>query len=194
LQESNELPDSQDLLDAWIKESWPRAVVYARSLLHERALADDVVQDCFCSLLRKSGDYDLPRDGAGLLMKSVTRACLKKNTRARPTISLNAASRGESCPAIDPVDPTAAEPPRLVLHAELELVMEAALAALPELQRAAIELKAMGHAVREIAEILDVSPSNAGVLIHRGRQSLAKRLAPYLENRPDERTGRRSAE
>jgi RNA polymerase sigma-70 factor (ECF subfamily) len=49
-------------------------------------------------------------------------------------------------------------------------------------QRAAVELKALGHSLQEIAEILDVTPTNAGVLVHRGRQELARQLAPYLED------------
>jgi DNA-directed RNA polymerase specialized sigma24 family protein len=96
---------------------------------------------------------------------------------------------------IDPEDAGGAEPSAVVLHAELERAVEAALAALaalPELQRAAIELKGLGHSLRAIGEIL-VSPSNAGVLIHRGRRALASQLAPYLESKPDERTRQRSA-
>jgi RNA polymerase sigma factor (sigma-70 family) len=194
LQENNEVPGSQSGLNAWVRASWPRAVVYARSLLHDHPAAEDVVQDCFCNLLRKADVYDLPRDGVPLLMKSVTNACLKKITRARPTISLNADAPGaDGAPnGIDPVDASGAEPPRIVLYAELERAIEAALAELPEVQRAAIELKGLGHSLREIAAILEVSTSNAGVMIHRGRQTLAQQLAPFLESTPDEQTGKRS--
>jgi len=180
LRETKESAGSQDPLDVWVTTTWPRAVVYARSLLRDRGLAEDVVQDCFCSLLRKSADYDLARDGVPLLMKAITHACWKKNARARPMVSLHTTGDGDATDA--------GEPPRVVLRAELERAISAALAELPENQRAAIELKGLGHSQQEIAEILDVSPSNAGVLIHRGRQAMAQKLAPYLENRPDEQS------
>jgi RNA polymerase sigma factor (sigma-70 family) len=185
LQDGNEVVVSQASFDAWILAIWPRAVIYAQSLLRDRPAAEDVVQDCFCSLLRKANDYDLARDGVPLLMKSITNACFKKNTRDRPTISLSIHSPMESDGrrGIDPVHPSAVEPSTVVLNAELEQAIEAALTRLPETQRAAIELKGLGHTLREIGEILDVSAANAGILVYRGRQALAKSLAPFLEER-----------
>lgn len=196
MRDNNEPPGLQDNLDSWVRASWPRAVVYARSLLRDRPAAEDVVQDCFCNLIRKAAEYDLLRDGVLLLMKSITNACLKKNTRDRPTISLNTATLGQDGDrrGIDLVDVAAAEPSAVALNSELERAIAAGLAALPSVQRAAIELKGLGHSLREIAEILEVSPSNAGVLIHRGRQALAQHLGPFLESKPNEQSGKRSAE
>jgi len=182
-----EPPHLRDDLDAWVKSAWPRAVVYARSLLRERSLAEDVVQDCFCSLLRKADVYDLPRDGVRLLMTSISHACIKKNTRDRPMLSLSAGP--DEGDAIDPADRATPEPPRRVLHAELESAIAKALAHLPEEQRAAVQLKSMGHTLAEIAEILEITSTNAGVLVHRGRRALAQELAPFLEKDADERTG-----
>ena len=51
---------------------------------------------------------------------------------------------------------------------------------LPTQQRAAVELKAFGYSQQEIAEMLGITTSNAGVLVHRARQTLAQYLAPYL--------------
>ena len=185
MQDWNDPIVSQPSLDAWILASWPRAVVYAQSLLRDRAAAEDVVQDCFCNLLRKADVYDLPNDGVPLLMKSVTNACLKKNSRHRPMVSLNIYSLVESDDrrGIEPVPSSTIEPSNIVLHAELERAIEMALGRLPENQRAAVELKGMGHSLAEIGEILEVSPANAGILVYRGRQALAKSLAPYLEER-----------
>jgi RNA polymerase sigma-70 factor, ECF subfamily len=183
LQDGDEAVVSQPGFDAWVLATWPRAVVYAQSLLRDRAAAEDVVQDCYCNLLRKTDVYDLGRDGVPLLMKSITNACLKKNTRDRPTVSLSIHSLVESDDrrGIDPVHSFIVEPTNVVLHAELEQAIEAALTRLPETQRAAVELKGLGHTLKEIGEILDVTPSNAGVLVYRGRQALARYLAPYLE-------------
>ncbi len=89
------------------------------------------MQDCYCNLLRKADVYDLTRDGVPLLMKSITNACLKKNARDKPTISLSIHSPAGSAGrlGIDPVHPTAVEPSSIVLNAELEQAIEAALGA-----------------------------------------------------------------
>lgn len=161
-------------LDGWVRDTWPGAVAYARSLLRDAAAAEDVVQDCYVALLKKADDYDLVRDGAKLLMKSVSNACLKRKQRARPTLGLDGPHEADGAPG----------PPRALLGAELGRHVAEALLALPPTQRAAVELKALGHSLNEIAEILGVSATNAGVLVHRGRQELARRLAPYLEDAP----------
>lgn len=159
-----------------MRATWPRAVVFARSLLRDRLAAEDVVQECYCNLLRKADAYDLPRDGVRLLMRAIRNACVNKNTRDPRLRSLSAME--DDGP---PSDPRAAEPPAIVLHAELEQAIASALARLPEPLRAAVELKALGHSLREIADILGVTTTNAGVLVHRGRQELARQLAPFLE-------------
>ena len=48
------------------------------------------------------------------------------------------------------------------------------------MQRAAVELKAMGQRLKTIAETLDVSATNAGVLVHRGRKRLRESLGARL--------------
>src|SRR5436305_13901663 len=68
-------------------------------------------------------------------------------------------------------------PEEVLIGRELQQEIAEGLALLPELQRAALELRALGQSKEEIAEILEVSPSNAGVLVHRARQALAAHLA-----------------
>ncbi|CAN5226280.1 hypothetical protein BH10PLA2_BH10PLA2_18450 [soil metagenome] len=182
MQDENESPALHTSLDAWILANWPRGVVYAQSLLRDRTGAEDVVQDCICNLLRRAGEYDLLRDGVPLLMRSITNACLKRNSRERPMLSIHALLENE-IQGSKSLKRANTEPPGVVLHAELEQAIEKALARLPETQRAAVELKVMGHSLNEIATILEVTPTNAGVLVFRGRQGLAKLLAPYLEDR-----------
>src|SRR3954469_13181264 len=58
--------------EAWVLATLPRAVAYAASLLRDRALAEDVVHDCYVRLLRKSETYDLPRDGTRILFRAIT--------------------------------------------------------------------------------------------------------------------------
>lgn len=169
---------STKALDAWILETGPRAVAYARSLIPDRHAADDVVQDCFCRLLAKAADYDLPRDGTKLLFAAVTNACINWTQRRRPMLRL--VDPDHEFPDTDPADQRTPAPESIVIHRELNDAVAAALAELPAPQRAAVELKSLGYSQPEIAEMLNVSPSNAGVLVHRGRQKLAELLAVFL--------------
>jgi len=159
----------------------PRAVAYAASLLRDAGRAEDVVQDCYCRLLQKATNYDLPRDGVKLLFRAITNACINLATRERPVLSLDTAGRGgEDGPRYAPADRSALQPERVLMYRELQQAVDEGLALLPLTQRAALQLKSLGHTQQEIAELLEVSVSNAGVLIHRARQTLAAHLAPFL--------------
>jgi RNA polymerase sigma-70 factor (ECF subfamily) len=174
------VPSAADL-DAWVLATAPRATAYARSLVRDPDRADDLVQECYCRLLAKAGVYDLPRDGLKLLLTAITNAGINAATRRRPTFRL---TRDDDTPD-DPPDPAAAPPDATAAANELSAAVTAALAELPPNQRAAVELKGMGYSQQEIGEVLGVSTSNAGVLIHRGRQAMAEKLAPFLGERRD---------
>ncbi|HUW32455.1 MAG TPA: sigma factor-like helix-turn-helix DNA-binding protein, partial [Planctomycetota bacterium] len=96
--------------------------------------------------------------------------------------SLDARNRDTGEPVVEPAEESAeSDPVAMAIEGELAAAVRRELANLPPLQRAAVELKAMDRSLREIAEILDVTAANAGVLVHRGRKLLAERLAPYLQ-------------
>jgi RNA polymerase sigma-70 factor (ECF subfamily) len=155
-------------LEAWAREVLPRALAYARSLLRDPIQAEDVIQECLLRLLRHADTYDLPRDGVKILFKAVSRLCLNEQSRRRAFVSLSA--------GLSLADTDQPSPEEVAIGHELEEEIAEGLAALPEMQRAALELRALGQSKEEIAEILEVSPSNAGVLVHRARQALAVHL------------------
>jgi RNA polymerase sigma-70 factor (ECF subfamily) len=178
------MPVSQETLDEWVLATWSQAVRYAVSLLRDRSEAEDVVHDCYCNLLRKAEVYDLPADGRKLLFKSVTNACIKRNTRRRPWLSLFIGG-GEETRQRPLADPMAAEPVEIVITKELAAEIEAGLSRLPVKQRAALQLKCLDRSLEEIAEALEISPTHAGVLIHRARQALAVYLARHLKGKAE---------
>jgi RNA polymerase sigma-70 factor, ECF subfamily len=174
----NDGPDEAGDADAWVLSTLPRAVAYAAGLLRDRASAEDVVHDCYCRLLRKADVYDLPRDGTRLLFRAITNACIDASRARGPAGSYDRWA-DDGRPA-EFEDRSAAEPWRQMESRELQEAIGRGLGELPLAQRAAIELKSMGHSLREIAEALGVTPSNVGVLIHRGRQALARRIGEFL--------------
>lgn len=173
-------PALQSVLESWVLESAPGAVAYAASLLRDRSMAEDIVQDCFYRLLQKADVYDLPRDGRKLLFQAVTNACLNHNGRSRLILSLDASGNGQQL-ADCVADHSAAPAERILIHRELEQAVAEGLAQLPVNLRAALELKSLGESLQAIGAALGITPNHAGVLIHRARQALARHLAPYVE-------------
>ncbi len=126
-------------------------------------------------LLAKSGTYHLPRDGMKLLLRAISHACINVLSRRRVVVSLF----GKEGRPLEVEDRSAREPGRILLDRELAEVIGRGLATLPVQQRAALELKSQGYSLREVAEILQVRPSNAGVLVHRARMAMEQHLARY---------------
>jgi RNA polymerase sigma-70 factor (ECF subfamily) len=166
--------NEQPRLDQWIEETLPRALGYAMSLVPQRCDAEDLVHDCYMRLLAKSDVYDLPNDGAKLLFRSITHACINWQQRRPPVVALDAHT--ESLVSMS----SPASPEQLAMHGELEVAVGEALSRLPVVQRAAVELRGLGHSLTEMAEILEISHANARVTLHRARQALSERLARFL--------------
>jgi RNA polymerase sigma factor (sigma-70 family) len=164
----------------------PRALAFATSLLRDRAISEDVVHDCYVRLLEKADTYDLPADGTKLLYKAITNACIDRNYRDRRLLSLEVALSAESDGPSAVADTRACDPHELASHRELEEAVACELARLTVAQRGALELRSLGYSLEEIAVALDLSPSNAGVLVHRARKALAERLERFWEEPDDE--------
>ena len=131
---------SDKQLNEWLAAVAPRAIAYARSLLGKNADAEDLVHDVLCRLLRHC-EYDLPRDGEKLLFKSVSNAAIDVRSRRRYIASLDSELAGGFNLASTLPDPAADSPSDALIGSELSEAIENALQALPQLQRAAIELK-----------------------------------------------------
>jgi len=161
------------VLQRWAETVVPRAVAYARTLLPVPDDAEDVVHDALVRILGHP-EYDLERKGERILFRSVTNACINRWKRRRPWVSLEGHC-GE--PLCESLCSTSERDPALMASAsELDGKIGRALSALPPNQRAALELKALGYSLQEIAEMISVSPSNAGVLVHRARRAVARRI------------------
>lgn len=168
------LSDAQrDRLQAWVLTVAPRAVAFARALVSDPSQAEEVVQECLYRLLRRADQYDLERDGVKLLFKAVSNLCINQTTRRKAILSLDSASDDGPIPV---PDRNAPPPEEALQHRELESQVRAALQTLPPMQRAAVELRALGMSKDQIGEVLEVTPTHAGVLVHRGRHALAAEL------------------
>src|SRR5438045_3572037 len=145
-------------LDGWARQVLPRALAYARSLTRDPGRADDLVQECLYRLLRRADQYDLPRDGVRLLFRAISNLAINQASRQRALASLSGGV-GEDDRPLEVEDRLAVMPEQDLARQELQAALEAAMAALPTLQRAALELRALGQGKQEIAEVLQVSES-----------------------------------
>jgi RNA polymerase sigma factor (sigma-70 family) len=179
LAKRGEAKTTRAALDAWVLRTAARAVAYATSLLRDPVQAEDVVQDCYCRLLRKAAVYDLPRDGVKLLFKAISNACINVCTRRPPVVSIGSRAEDDGR-AWETEDQRTQPPDQILMFRELEQAVRDGLARLPVQQRAALQLKSLGHSQQEIAESLNTTTTNAGVLVHRARQAMADYLAVYV--------------
>ena len=141
--------------------------------LGDREEAADALQDALLSAYRAAGSYRGDARVTTWLHRVVVNACLDRVRRrqARPTVPMP----DDGGPA-DPRDPLA--------DRETAIEIEAALAALPADQRAALVLvDVQGLPVDQAAEVLGVPVGTVKSRCSRGRARLAVSLG-HLRNRP----------
>ena len=148
----------------------------------DRELASDCVQDAFINAYRRAGSFRFDAAFTTWMHRIVVNACLDRLRREKPTSEIPEDDR-----IADPVD----------AHASRESVLDvrAALARLPETQRAALVLVDMhGLSVAEAAQVLEVAEGTIKSRCFRGRAALAALLRgtesgggtsePSAEDRP----------
>jgi RNA polymerase sigma-70 factor (ECF subfamily) len=80
------------------------------------------------------------------------------------------------------------DPAQGALRAEVRELLDAALRALPPRQRAVVVMRDVeGFTAEEVREVLDLTPENQRVLLHRGRAKVRAELEAYY--RDDHATG-----
>ena len=169
----------------------------ARGYVATREAAEDVVQDTFLGIIqgidRFEGRSSLKTWIFRILVnRARTRGEREGRTRAFSTLM------GPDEPAVDPdrfiaqgrwsgawATPPPADPlPEAhVLSVEMGTRLVAAIATLPETQRAVVELRdVQGFSAAEVCELLEISEGNQRVLLHRGRSKARSVLEAYLRN------------
>jgi RNA polymerase sigma-70 factor (ECF subfamily) len=204
--------------DDLFRQFYPRLVPLADRLLGDRAEAEDIVQETFLRLARSGqssgaarmqqaaggpqADLADPDDGGLLIDRpdEVVGAWLRRvllnlgvnrlRDRRRAVARIERATRldGALDPARGPADDDS--PPHALLRAEARDEVRAALAALPERQRACLLLRHAGHSYAEIAATLGIAIGSVGVYLARGERAFrAAYCADDPETGPDSERG-----
>jgi RNA polymerase sigma-70 factor (ECF subfamily) len=146
----------------------PKMLSLARRMLSDSAEAEDAVQDAFMRLWTHAARWQPGKAKFETWLYRVTLNKCFDRLRRRPTLAIEA--------AMEVPDPTPG-PAASLENAAMAEQIEAAIAALPERQRAAIQLchfQECGNI--EAAEILGISVEALESLLARGRRALRIRL------------------
>jgi RNA polymerase sigma-70 factor (ECF subfamily) len=186
--------------DDLFRQFYPRLVPLAERLLADRGEAEDVVQEAFLRLARSGRTeqaarhqndvgsdgplLDRPDEVVGAWLRRVVLNLgvnrLRDRRRADARILRATRLDGTLDPERHPGDDDS--PPHALLRAEARDEVHAALAALPERQRACLLLRHAGHSYAEIAATLGIAIGSVGVYLARGERAFR---AAYRTDDPE---------
>lgn len=152
-----------------------KIVAYANRLLHDPSEAEDVAQETFLRLWQRAQHWRPEAKLHTWLFRVAHNQCIDRLRRRREAgpEALDRQSSGD-------------RPSELLARKRLANEVDAALAALPERQRAAIALTHyQGLNNTEAAAVLDCGVEAVESLLSRGRRTLRKELLP-LKRRLDQ--------
>jgi RNA polymerase sigma-70 factor, ECF subfamily len=175
-----------DVAFAGVVRSWSPAMLrVALSHVRSRATAEEVVQEAWLGVLRGLDRFEGRAQLRTWVFRILVNVARRHGTRearmsaelAGPTVD-PARFRGDDDPEWpghwrDEAAPAGWGPEPALLAAEFRDVLAAALGGLPGRQRAVVELRDVhGLDAQEVCELLDLTPDNQRVLLHRGRAHL----------------------
>jgi RNA polymerase sigma-70 factor (ECF subfamily) len=145
-----------------------------------------MVQDTFLNVFKYLDGFRYETQFKNWLYRVATSACLKKKRRSKYApereLSLDEFLPGDESTVSTDLPRWASQPLEQVLDEELGGVIRQALMALPEKYRLVIVLRDVeGFSTQEAAEILDLTPTNIKVRLHRARLFLRDALKTYYE-------------
>jgi RNA polymerase sigma-70 factor, ECF subfamily len=180
------------LLDAWS----PGLLRAARGHVSTADSAEDVVQDTWLAVLRGISRFEARSSLRTWVYRILINTAKTRGVREHRTVPVADLTAEDAGPTVDPArfrgpedrfpggwkqfPATWPSPETDLLSREVREVVGAALTELPARQRLVITLRDVdGYSSEEVCDILDVSPANQRVLLHRARAAVRGRLEAY---------------
>lgn len=193
------LKAGDELVFAELLTGWSRSMLrLARTHVSSDASAEDVVQDTWLAVIQGIDRFEGRSSLRTWVYRILINTAKKKGIREHRTLpseslSVTSQDRGPT------VDPTRFRGPEdqyrggwrefpvpwpstegEVLAGEVRGEIAQALETLPERQRVVITMRdVLGHSSDEVCEMLEISPANQRVLLHRARAGVRHHLADY---------------
>lgn len=148
--------------DALVRKHGEPLLAFCRHVLGDRASAEDQVQEAFIRAHRNLGRFDPTRRFSSWLYKIAQNACMDALRRHK---------------GWEPLDERVPDRDREPFGHEHVGALDAALATLPAKYRVILHHKyRLGLNAREIAELLDLTPEDVRISLHRAIKLLRERL------------------
>ncbi len=151
--------------------------------------AEDMIQDTFLNVFRYLKNFRHETKFKNWLYKVAASTCIKKRRKSKfapdKELSLDEFLPNDEAEKPDHVPEWALLPLAKLLNEELHGVINKTILTLPKKYRMVMVLRDIeGFSTAETAQILNLSPSNVKVILHRARLYLRDKLKGYFENDP----------
>lgn len=170
----------------------------ARGYVSSTAAAEDVVQETFLGVVKGIGRFEGRSSLKTWMFRILVNQAMTRGAQEGRIRPFSSFADGPDEAAVDPdrfeksgrwagfwSSPPSAQPlpEASVLAAEMGDRLLEAIAALPETQRAVLELRdVLGFGSTEVCELLEISEANQRVLLHRARSKARAILESYLDD------------
>ena len=149
--------------------------------------AEDMVQDTFLNVFRYLKDFRFESQFKNWLYRIATSTCIKRRRRSKyapePELSLEDFLPGDESAVAGETPRWAREPLDRILDQELAEKIQEAIVALPEKYRLVLVLRDLeGFSTEAAAQILNLTPTNVKVRLHRARLFVREQLGDYFRH------------
>jgi len=149
--------------------------------------AEDMIQDTFLNVFRYLKNFRYETKFKNWLYKVAASTCIKKRRKSKfapdKELSLDEFLPNDEAEKPEHVPEWALLPLDKLLNEELSSVINKTIISIPKKYRVVIVLRDIeGFSTAETAQILNLSPANVKVRLHRARLYLRDKLKGYFEN------------
>jgi RNA polymerase sigma-70 factor (ECF subfamily) len=147
--------------------------------------AEEVMQETFINACRGAEAFEGRSSLSTWLYRIATNnGLMRRRQKETPVVSLDTSPNDDDEFWPRQLADWDWNPESITLTGELQHVMDKAVEELPEQLRAVFILRDLeGVSTKEAADVLDISPSNAKVRLHRARLLLREHLAAYFNEK-----------
>ena len=160
---------------------------FSLRMCHDPSDAEDMVQDTFLNVFKYLKDFRYETKFKNWLYKVAASTCIKIKRKSKfapeRELSLDEFLPGDNTEVVEKVPEWALMPLDKLLNEELAAVIQKGILSIPKKYRMVIVLRDIeGFSTQETAQILNLSPANVKVRLHRARLYLRDKLKGYFAN------------
>ena len=160
---------------------------FSLRMCRDHSDAEDMVQDTFLNVFRYIKDFRYETKFKNWLYKVAASTCIKKRRKSKfapdKELSLDEFRPSDEAEPPEQVPEWALMPLDKLLNDELSGAINRGILSIPKKYRMVIVLRDIeGFSTAETAQILNLSPANVKVRLHRARLYLRDKLKGYFEN------------